>query len=310
MKIVYFVLTRFAKAILTIYLVVSAVFFIVEVLPGDPAELIAGELAGKEQIEAVRKKLGLDLPLYERYKNIIFSSLKFEFGKSFWTEQNVSEIIAERIKNTFILGSCSLLLSLVGGVILALVYFRFKKFDEFIVSITTAIYSIPNFWLGVILIIIFSVKLKLFPVSGFSTGSTAEALKHLFLPSITLSLSLSVVLSRFIKNLVEEVIKTDFFLLVKAKGVSKTREILHIAKAISPGIITVIGLQAGVLLSGTVVTETVFSFPGIGLLMVEAVMSRDFPTIMGCIFTTSSIWVIVNTLVDFIILIIDPRLRK
>jgi len=239
-----------------------------------------------------------------------FSSLKFEFGKSFWTEQNVSEIIAERIKNTFILASCSLLLSLVGGVILALVYFRFKKFDDLIVSITTAIYSIPNFWLGVILIIIFSVKLKLFPVSGFSTGSTGEALKHLFLPSITLSLSLSVVLSRFIKNLVEEVIKTDFFLLVKAKGTSKIREILHIAKAISPGIITVIGLQAGVLLSGTVVTETVFSFPGIGLLMVEAVMSRDFPTIMGCIFTTSSIWVIVNMLVDFLILIIDPRLRK
>ncbi len=119
-----------------------------------------------------------------------------------------------------------------------------------------------------------------------------------------------VVLSRFIKNLVEEYLKADFFVFVKAKGVSKAREFLHLAKAISPGIITVIGLQAGVLLSGTVITETVFSFPGIGLLMVESVMSRDFPLIIGCIFVVSAIWVSVNAITDMIILKLDPRLRE
>lgn len=310
MNLFLFIVGRIAKALITVWLVVSSVFFMMEVLPGDPAVLIAGELASAEQIKMIREKLGLNKPFTERYKDMLVSLVKLDFGKSFWTSQYVGSIIAERIKNTFFLSASALFMSIIGGCTLAIMFFRFRKLESALVSITTALYSIPNFWLGVILIIIFAVKLKVFPVSGFSTESADVALKHLFLPSLTLSISLAVVLSRFIKNLVEEYLKADFFVFVKAKGVSKAREFLHLAKAISPGIITVIGLQAGVLLSGTVITETVFSFPGIGLLMVESVMSRDFPLIIGCIFVVSAIWVSVNAITDMIILKLDPRLRE
>ena len=307
---IYFIAGRLTKALITVWLVVSSVFFMMEILPGDPASLIAGELASEEQVKMIREKLGLNRPLHERYKDMLVSLVKLDFGKSFWTSQDVGGIIWERIKNTFFLSAVSLAMSVLGGCALAITFFRFRTLESALVSITTALYSIPNFWLGVILIIIFAVKLKVFPVSGFSTESASEALKHVFLPAITLSISLSVVLSRFIKNLVEEYLRSDFFVFVRAKGVSKAREFLHLAKAISPGIITVIGLQAGVLLSGTVITETVFSFPGIGLLMVEAVMSRDFPLVIGCIFVVSTIWVSVNAITDLIILALDPRLRK
>ncbi len=310
MNFFLFIVGRIANALITVWLVVSSVFFMMEVLPGDPATLIAGELASQEQIKMIREKLGLNRPLSERYKDMIFSLVKLDFGKSFWTSQDVGSVIAERIKNTFFLSASALSMSIIGGCAFAIMFFRFRKLESAFVSITTALYSIPNFWLGVILIIIFAVKLKLFPVSGFSTESADIALKHLFLPSLTLSISLAVVLSRFIKNLVEEYLRSDFFVFVRAKGVSKARELLHLAKAISPGIITVIGLQAGVLLSGTVITETVFSFPGIGLLMVESVMSRDFPLIIGCIFVVSAIWVSVNAITDVIILALDPRLRE
>jgi ABC-type dipeptide/oligopeptide/nickel transport system permease component len=292
------------KAILTIFFVLTTIFFIIEAIPGDPAELLGGERASREEIEKIKKEFGLDKPLLERYKNTLISAIKFDFGYSFYTKQKVRDIIIPRLKNTFLLAITTLAITFFLANLIFIIYILFRKWEDAITILSTILWSIPNFWLGVIFIILFSVKLRLLPVSGF------ENLKSLILPALTLSISLSIVLGRFLKNLSEDFIKSDAFLFIRSKGVGFVRELLHISKAISSGIITVIGLQAGVLLSGTVITETVFSFPGIGSLTVQAVLSRDLPLLYACVFSISSIWVLVNFLSDKLAQIFDPRLRS
>jgi ABC-type dipeptide/oligopeptide/nickel transport systems, permease components len=298
------ILSDIFKAILTIFFVLTSIFFIIEAIPGDPAELLGGERASREEIEKIRKEFGLDKPLLERYKNTLLSAIKFDFGHSFYTKQKVRDIIIPRLKNTFLLAITTLVITFFLANLIFILYILFKKWEDAITILSTIVWSIPNFWLGVIFIILFSVKLRLLPVSGF------ENPKSLILPSLTLSISLSIVLGRFLKNLSEDFIKSDAFLFIRSKGVGFMRELLHITKAISAGIITVIGLQAGVLLSGTVITETVFSFPGIGSLTVQAVLSRDLPLLYGCVFSISSIWVLVNFVADKLAQIFDPRLMS
>lgn len=291
------------KAVLTLFFIITAVFFIISAMPGDPARLIAGDFAPPEEVEKLRKELNLDKPLLQRYVHTIISIATLNFGNSLYTNQKVKDILKERLKNTFILTFSSISLSMIFGIFIFLLYFKFRRAEDIITTITTVLWSIPNFWLGLVLIIVFSVKLKIFPVSGFDSP------KGLFLPALTLSVSLSVVTGRFMKNLSDEFLSSDFYLFLKAKGVRGWRRIFHIIRFIMPGIMTVIGIQAGVLLSGAVVTETLFSFPGIGLLTVESVVSRDFPLIYACVFTISSLWVVINFAVDKIIRILDPRMR-
>lgn len=291
------------KGALSIFLVINVIFFIFQVIPSDPARVIAGEGATEEQIQKIRKELGLDLPVSQRYKNTILSLLKLDFGKSMIRNIEVKKILLPRLRNTFDLAVFTILLVIVESLLLSFLFLRFRKLEDFLVAFSTFLYSIPNFWLGVLLIIMFSVKAKLFPMSGY------ESVKNLFLPGITLSISLSVVLSRFIRNSIEQVLDSDFSRFLKAKGVYGFRFFLHVAKAVLPTIITVLGLQAGVLLSGVVVTETVFSFPGVGTFIVESALSRDFPAVISSVFVIASIWVLVNLSVDIFVKISDPRLR-
>lgn len=291
------------KGFLSIFLVVNAIFFIFQVIPGDPAQIIAGDNASEEQIEKIRRELGLNLPLHQRYISTIVSLMKLDFGRSLYKQIDIGDALIQRLGNTFKLALFTVFLVMLESLILFYLYVIFRKFESSIIGVATFIYSIPNFWLGIILIIIFSVKLKILPMSGY------EGLKSLILPSITLSLSLSVVLSRFMKNSAEQVINSDFARFLKAKGVYGLRFYMHIFKAVLPTIITVLGLQIGVLLSGTVITENVFSFPGIGSFMVESVLSRDMPAVVSSVFVVSSIWVIVNLIVDILVKFSDPRLR-
>lgn len=291
------------KGFVSVFLVINAIFFIFYVIPGDPARIIAGENAPDEQIQKIRNELGLNAPIRQRYINTIKSLLTLEFGRSLFKQVDIKTLIAQRLKNTLKLTLFTIILVIIESLILFYAYIRFKRFENFIIGLTTFIYSIPNFWLGIILIIILSVKLKMLPMSGY------EGIKSLILPSLTLSLSLSVVLSRFLKNSTEQIMNSEFVRFLKSKGVHGLRFYIHITRAVLPTIITVLGLQIGVLMSGTVITENVFSFPGIGSLMIESVLSRDIQTVISSTFVISSIWVILNLTVDIFIKISDPRTR-
>ena len=304
--ITVFFIRRFFGGLLTIFLVSSAVFFIVGVLHGDPARYLAGEFASEEFVENLRKELGISKPLIERYKDFIKNLLKFDLGESFYYRKEVLSVIIERFKNTLFLALSSILFSTAFGIFLGFVSALKKDsiIDKLILSLSTLIYSIPNFWLGVILILIFSVKLKMLPVSGFSD------LKSIVLPTLTLGFSLSSVLSRFVRNSVISSLESDYIMFAKSKGAPLHIILLvHVTKNIIGTIFTVISLQLGVLLSGTVVTETIFAFPGVGNLTVFAVNSRDFPMIQGCVIFISAVWVMSNILSDFLILISNPRSR-
>lgn len=298
-----FFILSISKAVLIVFLVVSCVFFVAEILPGDPALIIAGEGASELQIQKIRQELELDKPLIQRYIKMLKSVFTLNFGKSIHTGQDIGDILSERIKNTAGLAVLSLIFSTAWGTLLFFMYMKFERYEGVLVALSTLLYSIPNFWLGVIFILTFGVKLKIFPISDYETKMS------LVLPALTLSISLGVVLSRFMKNSSSEIMNSDFIKFVKAKGVSGIRFYLHLVKAILPGLLTVLGIQAGVLLSGVVVVEKVFSFPGIGSLAVDSALARDFPSIMACVFVISSVWVGVNFFVDTLIKLIDPRLR-
>lgn len=290
-----------AKGFISVFMVINAIFFIFHLIPGDPARILVGENVPEEQINKIREELGLNLPLSQRYINTVRSLLTLNFGRSFFRQTEIKPMLIQRLKNTLKLATLTIILVIGESLLLFYVYVKFKRLENLVLGATTFIYSIPNFWLGIILIIILSVKLKVLPMSGY------EGIKSLILPSITLSLSLSVVLSRFIKNSVEQVINSDFSRFLKAKGVYGARFYIHTTRAVLPTIITVLGLQVGVLLSGTVITENVFSFPGIGSFVVESVLSRDIQSVISSVFVISSMWVIINLMTDILIKVLDPR---
>ncbi len=290
-----------AKGFISVFMVINAIFFIFHLIPGDPARILVGENVPEEQIDKIREELGLNLPLSQRYINTVRSLLTLNFGRSFFRQTEIKPMLIQRLKNTLKLATLTIILVIGESLLLFYVYVKFKRLENLVLGATTFIYSIPNFWLGIILIIILSVKLKVLPMSGY------EGIKSLILPSITLSLSLSVVLSRFIKNSVEQVINSDFSRFLKAKGVYGARFYIHTTRAVLPTIITVLGLQVGVLLSGTVITENVFSFPGIGSFVVESVLSRDIQSVISSVFVISSMWVIINLMTDILIKVLDPR---
>lgn len=290
-----------AKGFISVFMVINAIFFIFHLIPGDPARILVGENVPEEQIDKIREELGLNLPLSQRYINTVRSLLTLNFGRSFFRQTEIKPMLIQRLKNTLKLATLTIILVIGESLLLFYVYVKFKRLENLVLGATTFIYSIPNFWLGIILIIILSVKLKVLPMSGY------EGIKSLILPSITLSLSLSVVLSRFIKNSVEQVINSDFSRFLKAKGVYGARFYIHTTRAVLPTIITVLGLQVGVLLSGTVITENVFSFPGIGSFVVESVLSRDIQAVISSVFVISSMWVIINLMTDILIKVLDPR---
>lgn len=290
-----------AKGFISVFMVINAIFFIFHLIPGDPARILVGENIPEEQINKIREELGLNLPLSQRYINTVRSLLTLNFGRSFFRQTEIKPMLIQRLKNTLKLATLTIILVIGESLLLFYVYVKFKRLENLVLGATTFIYSIPNFWLGIILIIILSVKLKVLPMSGY------EGIKSLILPSITLSLSLSVVLSRFIKNSVEQVINSDFSRFLRAKGVYGVRFYIHTTRAVLPTIITVLGLQVGVLLSGTVITENVFSFPGIGSFVVESVLSRDIQSVISSVFVISSMWVIINLMTDILIKVLDPR---
>jgi len=281
-------------------------FVMLRSLPGDPAAVLAGEMATEEDIVLLRQELGLDQPIYVQYGRFLNRLAHFDLGRSARTQDPVIDDIKTRLPNTLVLAvTATFLACLVGipaGVASAL---KPHTWIDYLAT-SSALFgiSMPVFWLGLMMVVVFSVMLKWLPAGG--TGG----IEHLIMPSLSLAAFLVAFIARMTRASMLEVLGQDYVTTARSKGL--TEQAVVVRHALKNGlipIITVIGLQFGRLLSGAVLTETVFAWPGIGRLIVDSILARDYPMVQGVILTFGLLFVLVNIIVDLLYAVIDPRIR-
>jgi peptide/nickel transport system permease protein len=299
--------TRLLYTLPVLWLVVSVVFLLIHLVPGDPIQQMLGEGAASADIEAARHAYGLDVPLGSQYVHYWKGVLHGDLGRSLRLNQEVVPVIARAYPATMALTLAALLvavaLSLPAGVRSAL---RRNRWDDRLLSLVSLLgLSFPNFALGPILILFFSIHLGLLPVSGAGTW------KHLVLPAFTLGGALAAILTRMVRTSMLEELGQDYVRTARAKGLPE-RQVIYghaLRNALIP-IVTVLGLQFGALLAGAIVTETIFSWPGIGRLTIQAISNRDYYLVQGCILCIGLTYVAVNFLTDMAYSALDPRIRQ
>ncbi len=278
----------------------------INLVPGDPVEAMLGESAQPADREAMRAALGLDRTLGEQYLDYLFRLAHLDMGVSFQDRRPVIAILGERLPATLELAIASLSLALVLALPMGVLAARYRggRLDTAAMSLSLVGVSIPNFWLGPLLILVFSLWLGWTPVSG------REGPASLVLPVLTLGTGMAAILARMVRGSVLEVLGEDYVRTARAKGLAEYRVIWgHALRNAWLPILTLIGLQLGGLLGGAVITETVFAWPGIGSLLVEAIQSRDYPVVQACVLLVSLSYVLINTLTDLIYTWIDPRIQ-
>ena len=284
----------------------TLVFFLIHMIPGDPVEIMLGEGAQEANILELRHDLGLDRPVWEQYLVFLKGLCKGDLGQSIKTREPVSRMIRTRFPATFQLTlfsmSIAVLLAIPLGVLSAVRQYSFLDYSSMFMALLGI--SMPNFWLGPLLIIFFSVKLGWFPVSGMGSFS------HLILPSITLGTALAALLARMTRSSMLEEIRAEYVQAARARGLSEGMVIFkHTLKNAMIPVITVLGLQFGSLLTGAIITETIFSWPGIGRLLITSINTRDYPVVQGCILFIALAYLVVNFATDIIYSFVDPRIR-
>lgn len=301
-----FFLTRLFSALLVVFGVTLIVFLLLHLVPGDPVEVMLGEMAQPADREALRHALGLDLPLWQQVLNSFGQLLRFDFGQSLFTKQPIVEMLAERVPATVQLAVAGLAVALVLafplGILAALN--RGSRWDYGAMTFSLLGVSIPNFWMGPLLILFFSVMLGWFPVSG------REGFASLVLPALTLGTALAAILSRMIRATLIEVLGEDYIRTARAKGLTEARMVRrHALKNALMPVVTIVGLQIGGLLGGAIITEQIFVLPGIGRLLVDSIFQRDFPLIQGVVLFVSCAFLFSNLAVDLAYAYLDPRIR-
>ncbi|MEP7310719.1 MAG: nickel ABC transporter permease [Acidobacteriota bacterium] len=286
--------------------VATLVFSLIHLVPGDPAQAMLGESASPADMAELRAKLGLDRPLLVQYGRFLRGLTIGDLGVSLRTNQPVAEAIAERMPATVELGVAAMVLATVLAIplgILAAVRAG-TIVDHTATTLALIGISMPNFWLGPLLAIVFSVTLGWLPVSGWGT------LAHLVLPAVTLGAPLAAVIARMTRASVIEELRELYVLAARARGVSRLRAVLQHAfrNSLIP-IVTVLGLQFGAVLTGAVITETIFAWPGVGRLLIQSIGFRDYPIVQGCILLIAVTYVSVNLLTDLVYGLLDPRIR-
>ncbi|WP_186392347.1 MULTISPECIES: ABC transporter permease [unclassified Pannonibacter] len=309
-----YVFKRLLGMIVVMILVVTIVFVIVRVTPGDPAAVMLGPDATAQDIADLRIRLGLDQPILVQYASYVLSLLQGDLGRSIFLNIPVTAALAQRAEPTFFLTVFALILAsavaLPVGIYAA--YRRGSIIDQAATVIAMTAASVPSFWLGLILIQYFAVKFGVFPVSGYGGpgASFFERLHHLVLPAVSLGLVSSALILRFTRAAMLDVLNEDYIRTARSKGLVERRVILkHALKNALIPILTVIGLTGAVLVAGAVVTETVFALPGVGSLVVSAVLRRDYPVIQGALLVIAGLYVLINFVIDMLYLLVDPRVR-
>ena len=281
-------------------------FSLTKALPGDPVLNMVGERAQIEVIEKIRKELGADKNVLSQYFGYISLLLKGEFGRSYYTNRKVFDDLLLKFPNTLKLALGAMIIAIPVGLLLGFIsaYKKDTILDSLISSISVSGLSVPVFWSGLLIMLFFSLKLKILPPSG--TGD----IRFLVLPSITLSLPALATLSRVTRTILIEIFDMPFITTARAKGITEFKiNFIHIFKNALIPLITVIGLDFGSYLNGAVLTETIFGWDGIGRFTMDGIIKRDYPVIMGCVIVGTVIFVLINLLVDIVYHYLDPRVR-
>jgi ABC-type dipeptide/oligopeptide/nickel transport system permease component len=301
-----YLVLRILYALPALWLIVTMVFLLAHIVPGDPVQQMLGEGARAEDLQQLRHTLGLDMPIGAQYRHYLAGIAHGDLGESFRFQQPVMRVILSHYPATLELAFVALLVCAAVGIPAGLLAAENPGTlsDHAVSAFTLLGLSVPNFALGPVLILIFSVILGWLPVSGRGGPS------HLILPAITLGAGLAAILTRMVRISVIEQLSSDYVRTARAKGLSPAAVLFRHAfrNALVP-ILTILGLQFGTLLAGAIVTETIFSWPGIGRLAVQAIGARDYPLLQGCILLIAVSYVLVNLLTDAVYALVDPRVR-
>lgn len=301
-----FIASRIASAAITVLGVIVLVFSLIHLVPGDPVEVMLGESAQGADREALRQALGLDRPVAVQFASYLTGLARLDLGTSLHARRPVAQLIGERLPATLQLAGAALLVAVCVAIPLGALAAmrRGSVFDQLAIAFATLGVSIPNFVLGPLLILLFSFALGWFPVSG------REGAGSLILPALTLGTGLAAILARMLRSTLLEVLGEEFIRTARAKGLRDVQVVARhaLGNAMLP-VITLLGLQLGALLAGAVITEIVFSWPGLGSLTVEAIQRRDYPLLQGCVLVVAVSYVLVNSLTDLLYAWLDPRIR-
>ncbi len=309
-----YIARRFAGMVVVMFIVLTVVFIIVRLAPGDPAALMLGPDATPEEAQLLRDRLGLNRPIHVQYVAFLAQVVSGDLGTSLFFNRPVTEILSARAEPTVFLSLFSLVIAITIALPIGLVsaYKRGSVFDQTSVSLAMLAASIPSFWTGLLFQQYLATGAGWFPVAGYGGPDAGffERMRHLVLPSIVLGIVNSALILRFSRAAMLDVLSDDFVRTARSKGMSEWRVVLrHALKNAMIPIITVVGLTFALLISGAVVTERVFNLPGIGSLVVGAVLRRDYPTIQGALIVVAGLYVLINFLVDMLYLAIDPRVK-
>jgi len=301
-----YILYRLFLTLFVLLGITVLVFSMIRLVPGDPAELLADQWATKEQIEFLRRTWGLDKPLLVQYVVFMRNLLQGNLGESIASNMPVAYEIRMRFPNTLKLAAAGMVIAIVIGGLAGIISATrpYSLFDNLAMVFALIGVSTPAFWLGLMLILLFSVKLNWLPCTG------ADTLRHLVLPSLTLGLLAAGIIARQTRSSMLETLQQDYITTARAKGLRETAVIyLHALRNALIPVVTIVGLQFGRLLGGTVLVETVFSWPGMGRLMVDSIFTRDYPVIQGAVLVFAAAFSLVNLGVDLLYGFIDPRIR-
>ena len=309
-----YLLRRLVYLFPVMLIVVSIVFLLIHLIPGDPAAVMAGADASPEVVAGMRESMGLDRPLHEQYGRWLFRTLQGDLGRSIFLERPVTTAIAERLEPTALLTGLALLVAVTIGIpagVLSGVHPN-TWLDKGLMVMAMLGVSIPAFWLGLNLIYLFSYKLRMFPPGNYVSLSTSvtAGIYYMLLPAFSLGLGQSALIARITRSCMLEVLAQDYVRTARAKGLSEGVVVyIHALRNALVPTSTVIGITIAVLLGGAVITETVFNIAGVGRLVISSVLRRDYPVIQGVILFIALVYVVMNLLVDVLYCLIDPRIR-
>ncbi len=309
-----YIIKRILLLIPIIFIVAVIAFFITNLMPGDPVRVILGNMATESEVARLEQTLGLDQPLIVRFFRWLANIMRGDFGDSLYLNAPVAEVLIKRLRPTFLIAILAEILGIAGGMLLGiLAAVKHRKFlDQFSITLSLFGISIPSFWLALILMYLFSVRLGWFPVSGYEPFAEAGfgTLRYIILPAVTLAFMQAGLIARMTRSAMLDTLKQDYIRTAKSKGLStKIIVFKHALKNSMLPVITVIGHNFAVLLGGTWIVETIFVIPGTGFMAVNAIMRRDIPVIQASIIFVAVIYVILNLFVDLSYAFLNPKIR-
>jgi peptide/nickel transport system permease protein len=309
-----YVLRRLLALLPVMLVVVTIVFFLIHLIPGDPVAVILGPEANAQQIEDARRELGLDRPLLEQLLRFYARLLRGDLGRSYYLDRPVTTALLERAEPTLVLMASALFVAVLIGVPSGIVAGAYpgSGWDRLLMTAALLGVCVPGFWLSLNFIYLFSVRLGWLPVAGYASvfSDPVAALRHMLLPAISLGFSQSALIARIARSCMIEVLRQDYIRTARAKGLAERSVVyLHGFRNALVPVVTVIGITMAILIGGAVVTEIVFNIPGLGRLIISAILRRDYPVVQGVVLVTAAAYMLINLMVDMVYVFIDPRIR-